>query len=112
MHYPHGERAQSGHHYRKAYPDIRRFMEKQGFAWRQSSMYVSETPMTTMDVVLPCQRMAETLPWMRLGVKEITAADIGAQHSLLGFLRSDTPPAELLPAVSKVPHKKKNVPER
>lgn len=110
--YPRGERAQSEYHYRKAYQDIRRFMEKQGFAWQQNSVYVSEVPMTTMDVVLLSQRMAESLPWMRLCVKEITATDIGARYSLLGLLRSDAPPAELLPSVSRAPHKKKTVPER
>ena len=96
-HYPRGERARSEHHYRKAYQDIRRFMEKQGFAWRQNSVYVSDAPMTTMDIVLLSQQMAESLPWMRLCVKEITATDIGAQYSLLGLLRDHTPPAELLP---------------
>ena len=109
VYYPRSERARSEHHYRKAYQDIRRFMEKQGFAWRQNSVYVSDAPMTTMDVVLLSQQMAETLPWMRLCVKEITATDIGARHSLLGLLRSDTPPAELLPSVPEkypVPAKK------
>lgn len=96
-HYPRGKWAQSEHHYRKAYQDIRRFMEKQGLTWRQNSVYVSAEPMTTMDVVLLSQRMAEQFPWMRLCVKEITATDIGAQYSLLGLLRSDSPPAELLP---------------
>ena len=96
-HYPRGERVRSEHHYRKAYQDIRRFMEKQGLTWRQNSVYVSAEPMTTMDVVLLSQRMGEQLPWMRLCVKEITATDIGAQYSLLGLLRSDAPPAELLP---------------
>ena len=99
LHYPRGERAQSEHHYRKAYQDIRGFMEKRGFVWRQNSVYVSEVPMTTMDIVLLSHRMAEALPWMRLCVKEITATDIGARYSLLGLLRSDTPPAELLPSV-------------
>ena len=98
-HYPRGERAQSEYHYRKAYQDIRRFMEKQGFTWRQNSVYVSAEPMTTIDVVLLSQRMGEQLPWMRLCVKEITATDIGAQYSLLGLLRSDAPPIELLPTV-------------
>ena len=98
-HYPRGERAQSEHHYRKAYQDIRRFMEKQGFMWRQNSVYVSEAPMTTMDIVLLSQRMAEKLPWLRLCVKEITATDIGTQYSLLGLLRGHVPPAELLPSV-------------
>ena len=112
VHYPRGEWAQSELHYRKAYQGIRKFKEKQGFAWRKNSVYVSEAPMITMDTVLVSQRMAETLPWMRPCVKEIMATDIGAQYSLLGLLRSDTPPAELLPIVSKVPHKKENAPER
>lgn len=111
-HYPRGERAQSEHHYRKAYQDIRRFMEKQGFMWRQNSVYVSEAPMTTMDIVLLSQRMAEKLPWLRLCVKEITATDIGAQYSLLGLLRGQAPPAELLPPMAKGRQKKREVPER
>ena len=69
LHYPRGERAQSEHHYRKAYQDIRGFMEKRGFVWRQNSVYVSEVPMTTMDIVLLSHRMAEALPWMRLDRK-------------------------------------------
>ena len=108
-HDPRGERAQSEYHYRKAYQDIRRFMEKQGFMWRQNSVYVSEAPMTTMDIVLLSQRMEEKLPWLRLCVKEITATDIGAQYSLMGLLRSDKLPAELLPSVPEkrpVPAKK------
>ena len=45
------------------------------------------------------QRMAEEMPWLRQCVKEITATNIGARHSLLGLLRSDAPPIELLPTV-------------
>lgn len=112
--YPQSERAQSEQYYRKAYQDIRRFMEKQGFAWQQHSIYVSEAPMTTMDVVLLSQRMAERFPLMRLCVKEITATDIGAQYSLLGLLRSDAAPAELLPPVprKRTVFQKRKMPER
>ena len=56
---------------------------------------------------------SEELPWLRQCVKEITATNIGARHSLLGLLRSDTPPAELLPPpVAKGRQKKRKVPER
>ena len=97
LHYPRSERAQSDYYYRKAYQDIRRFMSSYDFAWQQNSVYVSKGPMTTMDVVLLSQRMAEELPWLKLCVKEITATDIGTQHSLLGLLCSEIQATEILP---------------
>ena len=76
-------------------------------------MYVSTAELATLDVVLLTQKMAEQLPWLRHCVREITATNIGARHSLLGLLRSDTPPAELLPPpVAKGRQKKRKVPER
>ena len=66
-------------------------------ALRQYSVYVSTEELTALDVAVLTQRMAEELPWLRHCVREITATNIGARHSLLGLLRSDAPPAELLP---------------
>lgn len=111
-HYPHKETAQDPQFFKRAYKDIRRFMEASGFERRQYSVYVSERALTTLDVAVLAQRMAEELPWLRLCVKEITATNIGARHSLLGLLRSDVPPAELLPAASKGRQHKKTAPER
>lgn len=79
---------------------------------RQYSVYVSLQQRTSLDVALLAQRMGEALPWLRLCVKDITVTNIGARHSLLGLLRSDALSAELLPPVSKVPHKKRKMPER
>ena len=111
LHYPRSERAQSEYYYRKAYQDIRKFMGSHGFVWQQSFVYISQGPMTTMDVVLLSQRMAEELPWLKLCVKEITATDIGAQHSLLGLLRSEIHATEILPSppAKGHPQKKKRV---
>ena len=97
QHYPHKETAQDPQFFKRAYKDIRRFMEASGFERRQYSVYVSAEALTTLDVALLAQRMAEELPWLRQCVKEITATNIGARHSLLGLLRDHTPPAELLP---------------
>ena len=96
-HYPRKETAQDPQFFKRAYKDIRRFMEANGFERRQYSVYVSRSELTALDVAILTQRMAEQLPWLRLCVKEITATNIGARHSLLGLLRSDAPPAELLP---------------
>ena len=112
QHYPHKETAQDPQFFKRAYKDIRRFMEASGFERRQYSVYVSTEALTTLDVALLAQRMAEELPWLRQCVKEITATNIGARHSLLGLLRSDALPAEFLPPPPKERQKKKTAPER
>ena len=112
QHYPHKETAQDPQFFKRAYKDIRRFMEASGFERRQYSVYVSAGALTTLDVILLAQRMAEELPWLRQCVKEITATNIGARHSLLGLLRSDALPAEPLPPAPKERQKKKTAPER
>lgn len=110
--YPHKETGQDSQFFKRAYKDIRRFMEANGFERRQYSVYVSLQQRTSLDVALLAQRMGEALPWLRLCVKDITVTNIGARHSVLGLLRSDALSAELLPPVSKVPHKKRKMPER
>ena len=110
--YPHKETGQDSQFFKRAYKDIRRFMEANGFERRQYSVYVSLQQRTSLDVALLAQRMGEALPWLRLCVKDITVTNIGARHSLLGLLRSDALSAELLPPVSKAPHNKRKMPER
>ena len=111
--YPHKETGQDSQFFKRAYKDIRRFMEANGFERRQYSVYVSLQQRTSLDVALLAQRMGEALPWLRLCVKDITVTNIGARHSLLGLLRSDAPPMELLPPpVPKEQQKKRKVPER
>lgn len=99
QHYPRKETAQDPQFFKRAYKDIQRFMEASGVERRQYSVYVSAETLTALDVAVLTQRMAEEMPWLRQCVKEITATNIGARHSLLGLLRSDTPPIELLPTV-------------
>ena len=82
--YPHKETGQDSQFFKRAYKDIRRFMEANGFERRQYSVYVSLQQRTSLDVALLAQRMGEALPWLRLCVKDITVTNIGARHSLLG----------------------------
>ena len=113
QHYPRKETDRDPQFFKRAYKDIQRFMETNGFERRQYSVYVSTEELTALDVAVLTQRMAEELPWLRHCVREITATNIGARYSLLGLLRSDTPPAELLPPpVAKGRQKKRKVPER
>ena len=99
QHYPRRANVQDPQFFKRAYKDIRQFMESNGFERRQYSVYVSAAELTALDVAVLTQKMAEQLPWLRQCVKEITATNIGARHSLLGLLRSDAPPVELLPTV-------------
>ena len=112
-HYPRRETVQDPQFYKRAYKDIQRFMDSSGFERQQNSVYVSRSELTALDVAVLTQQMAEQFPWLRLCAKEITATNIGARHSLLGLLRSDAPPAELLPPpVPREQQKKRKVPER
>ena len=97
QHYPRKETGQDPQFFKRAYKDIQKFMEASGFERRQYSVYVSTDKLTALDVAVLTQRMAEQFPWLRHCVREITATNIGARHSLLGLLRDHTPPAELLP---------------
>ncbi len=112
QHYPHKETAQDPQFFKRAYKDIQRFMDANGFERRQHSVYVSAEKLSALDAAVLTQRMAEQLPWLRLCVKDITVTSIGARHSLLGLLRSDAAPAELLPPAPRGRHKKRKEPER
>ncbi len=113
QHYPRKETAQDPQFFKRAYKDIQRFMEASGFERRQYSVYVSAEKLTALDVAVLTQRMAGEMPWLRQCVKEITATNIGARHSLLGLLCDHAPPVELLPpSAAKGQQKKRKVPER
>ena len=112
QHYPRKETAQDPQFFKRAYKDIQRFMESNGFERRQYSVYVSTEELTALDVAVLTQRMAEELPWLRHCVREITSTNIGARHNLLGLLRDHAPPAELLPPVPKERPKKRKTQER
>ena len=112
QHYPRKETGRDPQFFKRAYKDIQKFMEAGGFERRQYSVYVSAEELTALDVTVLTQRMAEELPWLRHCVREITATNLGARHSLLGLQRSDAPPAELLPPVSRERPKKRKTQER
>lgn len=110
--YPHQEPATDPQYYKRAYKDIQRFMSENGFERRQRSVYVSTGELTTLDIVSLMQQMAGRLPWLSRCAECVDATDIGAQHSLLGLLRSELRAAEVLPPVAKEQRKKRKAPER
>lgn len=87
QHYPHRETVQDPQFFKRAYKDIQRFMDANGFERRQHSVYVSTEELTTLDVAVLIRRMASQLPWLGQCAEKVDTTDIGAQHSLLGLLR-------------------------
>lgn len=81
--YPKPENTKNARFYKKAYADIKRFMQKNGFQHRQYSVYISNEGMTNVDVVLLMQDLDTALPWFFQCVTEIDVTNIGTQHSLL-----------------------------
>lgn len=97
--YPHQEPATDPQYYKRAYKDIQRFMTDNGFERRQRSVYVTTEKLTALDVARLMQQMAGQFPWLGRCAECVDTTDIGAQHSLLGLLRSELRAAEVLPPV-------------
>lgn len=76
--------------YKKAYKDIRLFMEENGFEHRQYSVYASTKNLTAYDVAGLMEQLARKMPWLYSCVNEIDVTDIGEQHSIKEILGAFT----------------------
>lgn len=72
--------------YKKAYADISRFMEKNGFEHRQFSVYISKERMTNAKMATLIQDLAREMPWLAHCIEEMDVTNIGVQHSLRDLL--------------------------
>lgn len=73
--------------YRKAYHDVKRFFEKQGFEHRQGSGYISKKKLIQADIIDLLDVMNAELPWMCDCVTKIDVTNIGVQHDLKDLLK-------------------------
>lgn len=69
--------------YTKAYRDIRRFMEQNGFTHRQGSVYNSVEKLSELKITALCYKLKDTFKWSADCIKALDVANIGHQHSLL-----------------------------
>jgi virulence-associated protein VapD len=74
-HYP-------GKNYRKAYTEIKKFMEKEGFEHRQWSGYNSKDKLSMQDIHMLTIKIDMTFPWLKKCVNRFDVTDIGEQHDL------------------------------
>lgn len=89
-HYPKPKDNLNPQFYKRAYTDIRQFMERFGFEHRQYSVYTSVDNLTDTKVAAIMQRIAKEMPWLSECVNQIDVTNIGKQYSLLDTLREAT----------------------
>lgn len=68
--------------YNNAYGDIRKFMESNGFEWKQGSVYFGNTTITAVSCVLVVQKLARTYPWFTTCVKDVRMLRIEENNDL------------------------------
>lgn len=85
--YPRSKVTLNPKYYKKAWKDIARFMERNGFEHRQCSVYASQKEMTGMDVNALIMAMAIRMPWICKCLDAIDVTNIGEQHDLIPFIR-------------------------
>ena len=76
--------------YTRAYKDIRRFMEQNGFTHRQGSVYNSVNKMNDTGVMLLCYKLKDAFEWSVDCIKALDVANIGHQHSLMDILHDNS----------------------
>lgn len=89
QHYPSTDNAQSA--YKRAWSDIKGFMELHGFTHSQYSGYESESPMSYMEAYVVVDELHEVFPWFAECAQAATLTEIGERHDVLEYLHRKGP---------------------
>lgn len=76
-------RANYGDPYNNATMEIRRVLQKHGFAWQQGSVYYGSEAVTAVTCVLAAQDLARSLPWFAASVRDIRMLRIEELNDLM-----------------------------
>jgi virulence-associated protein VapD len=76
-------RTNYGDPYNNAYLEIRRVLQKHGFAWQQGSVYFGGEAVTAVTCVLAAIDLAQTLPWFAASVRDIRMLRIEELNDLM-----------------------------
>ncbi len=76
-------RVNYGDPYNYAYLEIRRVLERHGFAWQQGSTYFGNDTVTAVTCVLAAQDLARSLPWFAASVRDIRMLRIEELNDLM-----------------------------
>ena len=74
--------------WRKAYDDIRNFMQQHGFEHQQGSAYISDNPLKKQEVYDLVSDMVKNMPWLSQCTKALDIANIGNKISYLDEIRN------------------------
>src|SRR5438309_10851359 len=69
--------------YNNAYLEIRRVLQRHGFAWQQGSVYFGGEAVTAVTCVLAAIDLAQSLPWFAACVRDIRMLRIEELNDLM-----------------------------
>ncbi|ECO3391934.1 virulence factor [Campylobacter jejuni] len=72
----------------KAYSDIRKFMEANGFKWQQGSVYFGNETINAVTCVATIQALAKTLPCFSICVKDVRMLKIEENNDLMPAVKA------------------------
>ena len=76
-------RTNHGDPYNNAYLEIRRVLQRHGFAWQQGSVYFGGENVTAVTCVLAAIDLAQSLPWFAASVRDIRMLRIAELNDLM-----------------------------
>ena len=76
-------RANYGDPYNNAYLEIRRLLQRHGFAWQQGSVYFGGPDVTSVTCVLAAMDLSRSLPWFAASVRDIRMLRIEELNDLM-----------------------------
>src|SRR3954451_16153317 len=79
-----------GDPYNNAYLEIRRLLQRHGFAWQQGSVYFGGEAVTAVTCVLAAQDLARSLPWFAAAVRDIRMLRIEELNDLMPAVQQAT----------------------
>ena len=76
-------KANYGDPYNNAYLEIRKVLQKHGFAWQQGSVYFGDERINAVTCVLAAIDVSQTLPWFAASVRDIRMLRIEELNDLM-----------------------------
>jgi virulence-associated protein VapD len=76
-------RTHYGDPYNNAYLEIRRVLQRHGFAWQQGTVYFGGESVTAVTCVLAAIDLAQSLPWFAASVRDIRMLRIEELNDLM-----------------------------
>jgi virulence-associated protein VapD len=76
-------RSNYGDPYNNAYVEIRKVLQRHGFAWQQGSVYFGSEAVTSVTCVLAAMDLAQSLPWFAASIRDIRMLRIDELNDLM-----------------------------